>query len=569
MMVGCVWQGFAHAQELATGKDTVAAHEMMLASAEADDTGGIGPYLQGAVSDLAGNPDAASKGYLKALGEDPDNLALRSRVLELSLMGGDIPTAVRLAKSLPEIDQTTMSRLLRAVDDAHAGKIKVARKEMRAAAKTAPGLLQFAVMQAYLDYADGVKVDKLVAGLEKVKAPGTLDGRRQFHIARLWLKAGEPEKGLAALEKAQKAEPSAIFTTLLLGQVYVQQGQPDKAAALFEEFRADNPAVGMMMPTGMELVKRGAVPYASTLDQDLASSMFDFALAVWGEGVLGPARQLMNLTLWLEPEQPYYRYYSGILLEMGRDFAAAEVEYNRVVEDRDLGPGVRLRLAEVHFKEGQQDKGWGEIEALEEEFPNETIVRRSAAQLAFERSDFKRAAKEYTALLDALPEDAETKARVELLFARGAAYERGHNTDDAEVDLKKALELAPANAQVMNYLGYMWVDNGEHLDEAFNLLKKAHLLMPEDGATTDSLGWAYHKAGEDETAAKYLEIAVEQDPESAEIADHLADVYAAIGRDVDAKKFYQLALELVEKGGDVPTPHFTKNVQKKLDKLHN
>lgn len=547
--------GLAHA----AGKN-----EPEVGTAPGDMAGAVSAYLRGSMADLAGNPAVASKSYLSALAEDPDNITLRERVLELTLMGGDIPTAIRLAHSLPEAEQNTMSRLVLTMDDAHKGKIKDARKEMRRVAKSAPGLLQFELVRVYLDYADGAKVAKLAADLEKLPVPASLAGRRDFHVARLWLKAGKPEEAKAILERAQAKEPNAIFTTLLLAQVYVQQGEPDKAEALVNAFRAANEGVALVLPTGADLAARKVAPFSSTLDEDLAASMFDFSLVVWSEGGLAPARQLMNLALWLAPEKPYYRYYSGILLEMGGDFTAAAEVYKALADNPDMAPGVRVRLAEVKARMGEREEGWKEISALLKEYPDAAPIHRSAAQLAFENDDFRRAAKEYTWLLEKLPLDATVKARAELLFARGAAYERGHDDAKAEADLKRVLELDPANAQVLNYLGYMWVDRGEHLDEAMELLKKAHLLAPDDGPITDSLGWAYFRTGELDLAVKYLELAVEQDPESAEIADHLGDAYAKAGRGDEAKKFWRLALELVDKGGEVPFKGFREKVERKV-----
>lgn len=524
----------------------------------------VSAYLRGSIADLAGDPQAASKGYLNALAEDPDNLSLRERVLELTLMGGDIPTSIRLAKSLPEVEQNTMSRLVLAMDAAHEGKIKEARKIMRRAAKGAPGLLQFELLRSYLEFADGVKADKLVAGLEKLPVPASLAGRKLYHEARLWLKAGKPDKALEVLEKAQAREPNAIFTTLLLAQVEARQGAGDRVPGLLADFAAGNPTVGLIMPDGGELVAKGAPPFASTLDEDLAATMFDFALVVWSEGGLAPARQLMNLALWLAPDQPYYRYYSGILLEMGGDYAAAAQAYESLLDNPVLVRGAKLRLSEVYARMGDLDKAWQEIRGLLKEFPHEIAVHRSAGQLAFLREDYKRAASEYTWLLDQLPEDAEDKVRVELLFARGASYERGHIYDKAEADLRAVLALDPANAQVLNYLGYMWVDRNENLTEAFDMLKKAHLLAPDDGAVTDSLGWAYYRTGDFEAAVKYLEIAVQQDPGSAEIADHLGDAYAKVGQQMDARKYWRLALELLDKGGEAPSKDFREKVERKV-----
>ena len=57
--------------------------------------------------------------------------------------------------------------------------------------------------------------------------------------------------------------------------------------------------------------------------------------------------------------------------------------------------------------------------------------------------------------------------------------------------MKKALELSPEQPYVLNYLGYSWIDQGLNLDDGMKMLKRATELRPDDGAITDSVGWAY------------------------------------------------------------------------------
>jgi tetratricopeptide (TPR) repeat protein len=114
-------------------------------------------------------------------------------------------------------------------------------------------------------------------------------------------------------------------------------------------------------------------------------------------------------------------------------------------------------------------------------------------------------------------------------------------------------------------LGYMWVDRGVNVDAAFALLKRAHLLAPQDGAISDSVGWAYFKQGDYVNALKYLEMASEQDAENPEIYDHLADTYAKLGKEREALKFWQLALELLDKGAEPPRADFRQAVEDKVE----
>lgn len=529
---------------------------------------GLGAYLIGAISDLNGKPDVALQGYLRALSEDPDNMELRQRTFELALMAGDVPNAVRLARSMPEIEQTTMTRLAKMADYAHAGNGDKACKMARDVMKVSPELLQFTLLEAYLDFANGKPVADIVKRLESQPQPGTMNGRRNYHIARLWLKAGDTPKALTALQLAHAQEPGAVGSTILLAETLARNGQADAAAAVVEAFRAENPAVALLVPTGREMMTATLPPFASSVDMDLAATLADFGLLVWAQGALGPARQVINLSLWLNPQDVHTRYYAAMLMEMGNDLPAATDLYTSLIDGEGVPAQVKLaaqiRLAEVQFRSGDEETPWRSLRMLARDNPKIPSLQRSVAQLAFNRGDFNQAIDSYTALIDSLPAATPQEARAELLFARGAAFERDGNITAATRDLQEALKLTPTNAQILNYLGYMWVDKDMRIDEAFELLQKAHLLAPEDGAITDSLGWAYYKQGDYATAMTYLVMATEQDPESPEIYDHLGDAYAKLGRKDDAKREWQRALDLLAEGHEAPYDGFEKRVKRKL-----
>src|SRR6185437_146150 len=73
-----------------------------------------------------------------------------------------------------------------------------------------------------------------------------------------------------------------------------------------------------------------------------------------------------------------------------------------------------------------------------------------------------------------------------LLYARAVSYEQSGRWTLAEADLKAALRLSPQEPQLLNYLGYSWVDKGENLTEALQMLEKARALRPFDGYIADS-----------------------------------------------------------------------------------
>ncbi len=148
------------------------------------------------------------------------------------------------------------------------------------------------------------------------------------------------------------------------------------------------------------------------------------------------------------------------------------------------------------------------------------------------------------ARIDAGVEEADTATRVDLLFQLGASYERTRRYEEAAERFQAVLELQPEHSTAMNYLGYMWADNNENLEQALDLVRRAVALEPNNGAYVDSLGWALFRLGEFEEARRHLERANQLVPEDSVILEHLGDVYVALGDERRAREAYEQALAI-------------------------
>jgi Flp pilus assembly protein TadD len=158
----------------------------------------------------------------------------------------------------------------------------------------------------------------------------------------------------------------------------------------------------------------------------------------------------------------------------------------------------------------------------------------------------------YSELLAATPNDWH------LWFARGAARERLGHAAEGEADLQHALQLAPEQPDVMNYLGYSWVDRGEHMAEGVAMIQRAAALRPDSAAIVDSLGWAYYRMHDYPHALESLEHAVELEAGDPTLNDHLGDLYWRLGRRIEARYQWQRALSL--------TPDDPAALQQKIER---
>ena len=134
-------------------------------------------------------------------------------------------------------------------------------------------------------------------------------------------------------------------------------------------------------------------------------------------------------------------------------------------------------------------------------------------------------------------------------FQLGAAYERNRQYETASKIFNKALKLSPDYHNAMNYLGYMWADINQNLDEAAKLIIKANELDTDNAAYIDSLGWLYFRQGKYDMALTELLKASEltQDEPDSTIFEHIGDTQHKLGATQKAKDAWQQALDLLIK----------------------
>ncbi|WP_395743058.1 tetratricopeptide repeat protein [Prosthecobacter sp.] len=173
-------------------------------------------------------------------------------------------------------------------------------------------------------------------------------------------------------------------------------------------------------------------------------------------------------------------------------------------------------------------------------------------------------------------EKSASSAQNELLdylfyYQYGITLERLARYEDASRMLEKSITLTPreeskAAANTMNFLGYMWLDAGTHLDKAGELIAKANELLPDQPAYIDSLGWFHFKKGNYPGALKELQRAEALmksiTPEDAEILEHIGLTHQALG---DKAK----ALSYLERAEALKTPDLKarKRIEDELKKF--
>jgi len=130
----------------------------------------------------------------------------------------------------------------------------------------------------------------------------------------------------------------------------------------------------------------------------------------------------------------------------------------------------------------------------------------------------------------------------DLLYVRALSFEELDDLKSMERDIKLILRTEPDNAHALNAYGFALTTHTDRFEEAYEYLKKAIELAPEEPAIIDSMGWVNYRLGRYEEATRLLRTALNLLPDS-EIAAHLGEVLWVTGQREEAQAVWQRALK--------------------------
>jgi len=133
-----------------------------------------------------------------------------------------------------------------------------------------------------------------------------------------------------------------------------------------------------------------------------------------------------------------------------------------------------------------------------------------------------------------------------LLLFRANALEEANRWPEAKQALLQGLAIEPEQPLLLNFLGYAQLEHGEDVEAAEAMIRKASELAPGDASIIDSLGWAQFKRGKVDEAIATLQHAAAKDPAQAEIQEHLGDALYKSGRRYEARFAWRAALITAE-----------------------
>ena len=501
----------------------------------------LGAYLAARMAQVNGDTKSAADFLGAALAHESDNTDLLQSSLLVLLTEGRLDEAKPIAQALLTYESDAAWPLvLLGVDAANRQDYSEARKLFAAVPKRSINAVLAPLLLAWSLAGNGLPD----AALEALSPLAQFEGFKPvqaLHAGLILDQAGRVESAIDQYKIALSG-PLNIRTIEAVGSAYQRLGRQDEARDLYRRYMDEHPETMLFDAPGLliqgDKIAR-TVPDART---GMAAVFFDVSQLLRQGDTLQMSMIFNRMALYLQPDFPLAQLTAGDLLTTKGDLVEADALYRSISARSPVHSFAHLKLAANLDEQGDTQGAIQELSALQADLPNTIEIPITLGDLQRRHKNFVQAAAAYTkalTLFRGAPSDAWA-----LHFSRGVCYERAHDWPQAEADFRQALTLKPDQPDVLNYLGYTWIDRGINLHEARAMIEKAVKLRPRDGAIVDSLGWALYRLGDFYPAVENLEKAVELKPVDPTINEHLGDAYWKVGRQEEARLQWRRALGL-------------------------
>ncbi|HEX3808611.1 MAG TPA: tetratricopeptide repeat protein [Rhizomicrobium sp.] len=524
---------------------------------ERSEADSYGNYLAGRFAASQHDMTDAAKFYQAGLHDDPNNGDLLERAFLYTASAGDIDKASEYAMQVTASQKDSRAaRLVLAVQDISRKKYADARAQVAQSAGGPFTSLTISLLDAWAAVGAGDTAAAL-KDLSDLKSQGGTDALASFHRALIFDLLGRDADAEVAYKEAMQDSGAGPRIIEAYGRFLERAGRADEAKAIYAKLNTG----GAPHPVAVEADARiasGKKPekLVSTPAEGAAEALFGISASLTDATSADVAILYLRLSLHLRPDLDLAKILLADRFEVLEKYQDAIEAYQDIDKDSPYYDVAVIQVAVDENRLDQTDKSIALLKEFTASHPD-SIEGWTALGDAYRGSEkFAEAADAYDHAVKQI--GSIDKSDWPLFYARGISEERAHRWDAAEQDLKQALKLKPDEPQVLNYLGYSWIDQGRNTSEALAMLEKARALKPLDGYIVDSVGWAYYRTGRYQDSVKALEDAVLLVPGDPTINDHLGDAYWKVGRRLDAQFQWNHALAFN------PAPDDKAKIEQKL-----
>ena len=421
-------------------------------------------------------------------------------------------------------------------------------------------------------YSSMGELNKAIEALDSLQKYTGASDAIAINKFRYYNLAGEKQKAFSEIESVVEKNPENIQYILMVGELYLDDLQNDKALAYFErasEIDPESPALILSMvkyyeKTGNKEASIEELQKAITntkMDVDTKLQLLGRYVALLNQGKqdLNAAQPLFHSLFEQHPNDSRINLIYGDLLLMQSKQKEALSQFEIYVKNHPDDPTGYEQMLRIVLPDTAATEKVVEISEMGiKNIPD-------APQFYFYLALIKAQQKKYKESLQIFEQGLENAEFRNPMIESDFYGQMGDinymmKNEKTAFDLyEKALAINPQNLPVLNNYSYYLSLKRQNLDKAEKMSGLTVKAEPTNATYLDTYGWVLFEQGAYTMAKIYIEKAIEYggDDISSEVWEHYGDVLAVTG---DMEKALEQWKKARETGGT------SKNLKKKIKK---
>ena len=499
-----------------------------------------GSYLAGYLAQQNQDYSKSLDFFEQTLDFDTDNEKIKTMVYTMRTLQGRIQEALPLAKELKSLNRPELLTDYVLIADAFKRQdYKNAQKLLDDKADYGTDQFLKPLINAWIAVGQGQKEQAYQALLPLQNSEDTNPFYYYYKglIALAFQDTDAAEESFRETSRLSQTGYPSLTTLVIFKDFYQQQGKWHVNHPDFDRIQS----IFLTSPALQEVIDKTSITSGLTPQIGLALSFYDMSVALSPLKLHETSLILNELAVYLFPDFYLFHIWGGELMESAENYREANRIYDRIKEPTDL---ILLKKVINYTTENNHKEALPLLEKLLVSNPSDGLLFLMAGDSSTHEKKYEKAIQFYNKSVLLLQQRNLRTESAQALLSLGAIYDKLEQDEKAEEHLLQSLKLDPNNPTTLNYLGYMWLDKQKNIDEAFNMVKKAYELSPEDPNIMDSMAWGYYLKQDYEKALSLAEKSTDLISFSSVAYSHLGDIYSALGRHQEATYQYRKALDL-------------------------
>ena len=441
------------------------------------------------------------------------------------------------------------------------GELENSVAEFDALSKLYPGKIELHYYLAESLIQQG-EISKAIDAYNALESVAGMSEALSMQKYRLYNNIGKPEEAFGELEKLAEKYSMISRYQIILGDLRLEQGKPDKALEYYrkaKEIEPENPQYIVAMANYYDM-KGDRVAAETQIHNALINENLDVETKISilsryimrtmqaGADEDGTVDSLFRILLEQHPEDTQIKMMYASLLIAQQKMEDAKFQIKLVTEMEPENVNAWQQLLSLSLSTEDLETVIDASNRCIELFPDVPEYSFYLGLAYYQQKEYEKALEIYTRRVETIPD--ENFVLKSTFYAQiGDIHYHMDNFDDAFAAYDVALKHNDKNAMVLNNYSYFLALRKQDLKRAERMSAQAIKLEPNNSTYLDTYAWIFFVQGNYSLAKIYMENALSHDTtDSYELYDHYGDILYMNGDKEGALEQWKRAKELGKEG---------------------